>query len=430
MLLRFSVSNHLSVLESQELSLVTSSLKDGDEGLIDSAAAPNGSVLPAVVIYGANASGKSNVVDALSKMQALVLGSHTRGSPAEKIPRSPFRLDSTSSSKSSCYVIDFVIDDIRHHYGFEVSDTVIETEWLYTFPHSRQQMLFERQGLSFRFGRKLKGKNKNISSLTRPNSLYVSAAAQNNHQQLSKIFEYFRSMRVVREIVITDANTRAILNQYVGNKEELDWRVIDFLREIDTGVTGFRHRETEIPQDVQIFGDTLHSLIVNLADQTDKLERNVSEKYVDIELGHQGSNGKKFFLELDSESAGTRRLLVVLSLAFRALDRGTMLCIDELDASLHTQASEAVLKLFCSRMINRYGAQLVTTTHDTNLMRSDVLRRDQLWFTEKNAVGATQLYPLTDIRSRRSDNIEKGYLDGRFGAAPSGDPIYSLVDKT
>ena len=106
-----------------------------------------------------------------------------------------------------------------------------------------------------------------------------------------------------------------------------------------------------------------------------------------------------------------------------------LLFIDELDSSLHTHACEAVLKLFCTRKINQNGAQLVVTTHDTHLMKSKVLRRDQLWFTEKGVSGATKLYPLSDIRTRKDDNIEKGYLDGRFGAVPSGDPIYSFGAK-
>ena len=118
--------------------------------------------------------------------------------------------------------------------------------------------------------------------------------------------------------------------------------------------------------------------------------------------------------------------MVVLGLAFRALDEGVPLYIDELDASLHTQACEAVLRLFCSPETNPKGAQLIATTHDTNLLNSPVLRRDQLWFTDKDDTGATQLYPLTDIRTRKGDNFEKGYLQGRYGAVPFDDPISAV----
>ena len=129
------------------------------------------------------------------------------------------------------------------------------------------------------------------------------------------------------------------------------------------------------------------------------------------------------YLELGMESAGTLRLLMVLSLVYRALDDGTPVVIDELDASLHTLASEAVVQLFCSKETNPKGAQLIATTHDTNLLASQMLRRDQVWFTEKDAYGATLLFPLTEIRTRSGDNFEKGYLQGRYGAVPLTDTI-------
>ena len=141
-----------------------------------------------------------------------------------------------------------------------------------------------------------------------------------------------------------------------------------------------------------------------------------------IELAHRARDGNSVYFDLSLESAGTRRLLVVLGLAFRALDEGAPIFIDELSANLHTHASEAVLELFCSPETNPKGAQLVATTHDTNLMNSPALRRDQLWFTSKDTSGATQLNPLTDIRTRRGDNFEKGYLQGRFGAVPFDNP--------
>ena len=139
MLLRFGMANHLSVCDSQELSLVTSSLKDGNKGLIDCKAVPKGSVLPAVVIYGANASGKSNIIDVLTTMRSMVLWSQSKGNPDGGVRRYPFLLDNISSKKSSYFDIDFVIDGVRHHYGFEVSDMAFESEWLYTFPRVAPQ---------------------------------------------------------------------------------------------------------------------------------------------------------------------------------------------------------------------------------------------------------------------------------------------------
>ena len=424
MLLRFAVANHLSIREKQELSFAASSLRDRSDGLIDCKAVPSGSVLPAIVIYGANASGKSNVVNAIAAMQGMVLWSHTQGEPGGGVPRDAFKLDSTCSQTPSRFEIDFVIDDVRYHYGFETTDDVFVSEWLYAFPGSHRRKMFERDNNGFNFGRWLKGRNNNIAELTRPNSLFLSAAAQNSHEQLSKIYEYFRSIEFASTISVQGTTASAL---YTGG--DPDQRVIEFLTSINTGVIGYQKRETDISDKDRAMRRDIVAIVEKLSGGTIKIEPDKYDKHVAIELAHRGRQGESVYLDLDSESAGTRRLLIVLSLAYQALDEGTLLCIDEVDASLHTYANEAILKLFCRPEINRNGAQLIATTHNTNLMKSSVLRRDQLWFTEKTPEGATELYPLTDIRTRKGDNIELGYLQGRYGALPSDDITLPLHES-
>src|ERR1700730_12198472 len=183
MLLRFGVQNHLSLRDKQELSLVASSLDDNAAGLIDSPAAAGDRLLPAVVIYGANASGKSNLISAFNFMRGAVLYSHSRGEPGGRISRSPFLLDATTTKTPSVFDVDFIIEGVRYHYGYEASDEAFVAEWLSAFPNGRRQTMFEREGGKFSFGRSLRGRNKLISELTRPNSLYISAAAQNDHEE-------------------------------------------------------------------------------------------------------------------------------------------------------------------------------------------------------------------------------------------------------
>ena len=424
MLLRFGVENHLSICESQELSFAASSLKDRRDGLISCEAVDSGAVVPAVVIYGANASGKTNLVDAASTMKKLVLWSHTKGEPGGGVPRYEFLLDPSWSQKPSHFEIDFVLDGIRYHYGFEATDEEFTSEWLYEFPKSHRRRMFERDKQDFAFGRWLRGQNSNISGLTRSNSLFLSAAAQNGHEQLLRIYEYFQAMTFSGPISVPgiEASTR-----FTG--DGLDARVIDFLKSINTGVIGYQKKETEISVESRTIRRELRAVFEKIPGVTIKLEPEDEDKFVAIELAHRGRGGESVHLDLDLESAGTRRLLIILGQAFKALDRGLPIFIDELDASLHTYASEAILKLFCSPKINKSGAQLIATTHDTNLMKSDVLRRDQLWFAEKNSEGATEVYPLTDIRTRKGDNVELGYLEGRYGALPSDDPIAVLVES-
>ena len=428
MLLRFAVANHLSIREKQELSFAASSLRDRSDGLIDCKATQNGSVLPAIVIYGANASGKSNLVKAIAAMRKMVLRSHTHGEPGGGVPRDAFKLDSTSSQTPSRFEIDFVINEVRYHYGFEATDEVFVAEWLYAFPGAHRRRMFERDNSGFNFGRWLKGQNSNIAKLTRPNSLFLSAAAQNGHEQLSKIYEYFRSIAFASTISVS--GTR-ISSRFT--RRDPDQRVIDFLKLINTGVIGYQKREHDMSEFQEVIRKVLVSVeatVNKISDAAIKIEPDKHDKDVAIELAHRGQEGESVYFDLDSESAGTRRLLIVLGLAYQALDAGTLLCIDEVDASLHTYASEEVVKLFCRPDINQNGAQLIATTHDTNLMNSSALRRDQLWFTEKTPEGATELYPLTDIRTRKGDNIESGYLQGRFGALPSDDIPLPLHEST
>ena len=413
MLLRFSVSNHLSLRDSQELLLTASSLQDKTEGLIDSAAAPRGSILPAVVVFGANASGKSNLVHALGAMRHMVLFSHTRGDASGGVPRHAFRLDASCPDKPSRFEIDFVHEGVRYHYGFEADDTAFLSEWLYAIPKSHRRLMFEREGNDFRFGRELKGQNNAIAGLTRSNSLYLSAAAQNSHGQISRLYEYFRAMSCYMSIGAS--------SEYWMRHKEIDARVIGFLGSLDTGICDFRRREIDLSDESRA---TLREAMERLTNAA--VDLNEAGKQVTVELAHRSRDGAPVYLDLGLESAGTRRLLVMLSHAYRALDTGTPLVIDELDMSLHTLAGAAVLQLFCSPETNPNGAQLVATVHDTNLMGWAGLRRDQIWFTEKDEDGATLLYPLTDIRTRRSDNLEKGYLQGRYGAVPFDDPISAL----
>lgn len=424
MLLRFAVENHLSICERQELSFAASSLKDQSDGLIDCEAVDSGAVVPAVVIYGANASGKTNFVNALSTMRGMVLWSQTKGEPGGGVPRQEYLLDPSFSEKPSCFEIDFVLDGIRYHYGFEATDEAFTSEWLYEIPKAHRRRLYERKEQEFDFGRWLKGQNHNISRLTRSNSLFLSAAAQNGHELLSRVYKYFQDITFSGSISIpgVEASSRV-------KGDGVDGRVIDFLKSINTGVIGYQKKETELPEDIRAKHRELREVLERITGDTIELKPGDEEKVVQIELAHRGRGGEVVHFDLDLESAGTRRLLIILSQTFKAIDEGFPIIIDELDASLHTYASEAILRLFCSPKVNSSGAQLIATTHDTNLMRSNVLRRDQLWFADKSTEGATEIYPLTDIRTRKGDNVELGYLQGRYGAVPSDDPVAALSES-
>lgn len=419
MLISFEVENYRSIYERQVMSFVASSLKDCEDGVISTNAISESRLLPALLLYGSNAAGKSNLIRALRDMIKTVLFSQARGLPGGKIPtRRPFLLDKNAIDHPTVFEINFILNEVRYNYGFAIRETKVEEEWLYSYPHGTPRKLFERDGMEFSFGRHLKGKNAAISELTRENSLFLSAAAQSRHETLSELFDYFDSIQIEMSLSLSDsAAERRIKNEH---NMVIDDDVIDFLREINTGITGYRTKDKEISDESRELTKKLGLAVQSVLEELDKDFKFPKELDVEkvIELEHKGKDGEQSHFPLHLESAGTLRLLSALPKILGVLKNGGLIIVDELDLSLHTQAAEKLLRLFCDKSCNPYGAQILATTHDTNLLESPCLRRDQVWFVSKDQIGATEIYPLTDIKTRSSDNIERGYLQGRFGATP------------
>jgi hypothetical protein len=414
MLLRFSVSNFGSLRDPQELSLVASKLKGDAKGLIEAAELRNETVLPAAVIYGSNASGKSNLIKAFARMRNFVLNSHREGEPGAPINLKPFAFDPHYIAYPSTFSADFICNTSIYSYAFDVTSAGFLRESLHAIREGRSSMLFERTSEGFNFGRSLKGRNKVIEDLTRPNSLFLSAAAQNNHEELSVVANFFRQIRIDRP---TNLPLRLVSARLVD--QGLSQRALDLLRAIDVGVSEFKI--DDLPIDNRNSRLTLRRLpaqsdLFRKAPQPELfIERERDRRF---RLGHSTETGQTIYLDLEDESAGTIQLLLILQPIYRALEHGSVIAIDEFGSSVHTRASEMILSLFNNRETNPNRAQLIVATHDTNLLNTKGLRRDQVWFTEKDAGGATHLYPLTDFETRKSDNLERGYLQGRFGAIP------------
>lgn len=417
MLLRFRVENYRSFLDQGELSLVATGLRGPEVPTSPVPQMSEAAVLPCAVIYGANASGKSNFLRAFNFFRNAILESHRRGAPEGGVPRVPFRLGKAVEDSTS-FEADFVAGDVRYTYGFACNDDSFTEEWLYSFPEGKKRTLFERVAQSVNFGTKFMGPKKAIVEFMRDNSLFVSTATQNDHPELSGIVSFFRSCL---------SNTQMSVNDYTVSKTfkkgEVDDRIIKFLGFVGTGVVDFRSEDIIMPDEVKGFQEELNALVrKRLGGGKFNARTRVEEKSVSIELGHRGFGDETYYLEIDDESTGTRRLLVLMSAVFKALDNGVPIFIDELDASLHTLASEEIIKLFQNKKINKHGAQIIFTTHDTNLLSSAHLRRDQIWFCERADNGSSEIYSLAEIKSRHDDNFERGYLEGRYGGIPySGD---------
>lgn len=416
MLLRFRVSNHRSIKGTQELSMVASSQNDNEGYVIKRG---RYRVLPVAVIYGANASGKSNVLDALGFMSKLHISPLRLKSDIDSqqsgVSRDSFALVQNRGDEPSHFEIDFLIDDVRYQYGFEISDSGFEQEWLYSFPNARRRVLFERDKQTFKFGTKLRGQNVVISQLTGPQRSFISSAVENNHQQLKEIY---RSIKNIYNLpYLGDFTKYLITGLYQDDFDDND--VLHFLNEIGTGISGFRRDNLIFSSGNELIGNRLLIL--------DKDKKNIMAT-------HNGTNGGVFPLQIEDESMGTRKLLVEMKFVFGAIKRGSSFFLDEIDANVHVQVAQAIIALFTSPKTNPKGAQLICTTHNTTLLHTDpsqpqLLRRDEIWFTEKNEEGATELYPLADFATRAGDNFEKGYLQGRFGAIPFAGSVADLIGR-
>ncbi len=417
MLLRFQVTNHASLRDEQELSLIASNRHPNRAEC--RVPGVDHRVVPVAAIYGTNASGKSNVIDAIAWMRNAVLSSFRRWDPTGGIPRRPFLLRNDASSYSSTFVIEFMSDEIRYEFGFTVDDDQVLNEWLYYYPEGRARRLYERKGgESIVFGRWLTGRRKVISELLRPNSLYLSVAAAQGHPQLNSIYRWFQfGLRTA-----TDGNFPERLDHTLhlcmdGRHRKDAEPVMALLRFADLGVSGL-----EIAEPDEAIKEEHRRLTQVLREALGEKVRVQRGGVQDVRVGHRTDAGV-FPLDLADESSGTRTWIGMIGPVVTTLSKGAVLCVDELDARLHPYLVDALVGMFQSPEVNKNGAQLVFSTHEATLLGRNVrteLHRDQVWFTEKDAESlATRLFPMTEFHVRDSvENLEKRYLAGRYGAVP------------
>lgn len=423
MLLRFKFANYRSFRDEAELSALGTRL-DMDAGRLEPVSTETGdtlAVLPVIAVLGANASGKSNLIKAATFMRNFVLESAFKVSPLGGIRRDAFRLDQSSPSQPTLLEVDFTHMGSRYVYGFELDDNSVQAEWLHTFPHRRTQVLFDREGSEFTFGRNLPGPNKRIADLTRSNALYLSTAAGANHEALLGVISWFYTGLIPVDLGVHGHET--FLAQQVEGQER---RVSQMLRLADLGIVNAQVKRRPIDDEQRrMLRERLSAQFpTDMPDREKQLEHYIESmsgrNNVDLRLIHRTKDGHSP-LPFDDESLGTKTWLVMVVNALSALERGSTLIVDELDASLHPALMAEILRLFLSPKSNSSGAQLIFTTHDTWTLDSQAespLSRGQVWFVEKDLTGASTLVPLSDYRPRKGENVQRGYLQGRYGGIP------------
>lgn len=409
MLRSFRLENHRSFRDEHELLLMPAYAKDRE-------------ALPVVAIYGANASGKSNLLDGLRFMAEAVRDSFAVWGPdAGVVGRRSFKLDAGKRAEPSTYVVELIQDGVRYTYGVEVDDARVREEWLYSYPEKRKRVLFERVGDDIKFGSTLddsKSVLEFLETMLRPNALLVSLAAQLKFSWVLPVYRWFaRSLRFRENS--GEQTLEVEIAEFLQGRPELGADLVTLVRAADVGI-----------DDIEVVNGVFPGRAGMTIRQSDRIlykpsahNQDLAEMLVvrpAVQLIHQGCSEP---FRLDEESAGTRSWMGVLPSVLAVLRDGGCLVIDEIDASLHPLLTMRLISLFNDDHANPAGGQLIFTTHDATLLNApfaeEVLARDEVWFVEKErASGASSLYPLTDFKPRNEDNLERRYLAGRYGAVP------------
>jgi AAA15 family ATPase/GTPase len=415
MIIRFRVRNYRSILNEQEVSFVAYNQRENPESLLQTETSA-GALLRAIALYGANASGKSNLLSSLWFLRSAVRNSQRKWD-SEGIPVPQFAGERGQHANSK-FVLDFIVNGTRFEYGFETSRHEITSEWLYGFPTNRKQLWFSRTGGSvYKFGKALmtgddRKKSSAIPSLVRKNSLFLSAAIQNNFASLRPMYDAI----VENTIFVNDDRQNVALTTAQRTIEDPAMRneIAPLLRAADLGLVGYEVEEEAMTESQQ----QIFQAILSAVPEEKRPKDMIDYKFPKVEFVHEAAGGESFRFTVKDESDGTVAYFGLLGPITTALRSGGLLVIDELETSLHPLLAQSLVNLFGSPVTNPKGAQLLFSTHSPSMLGSDILRRDQIWLSRKTKESETEIFPLSDFKARKGERVDKGYLQGRFGAIP------------
>lgn len=416
MLLEFSIENFLSFKNKKTLSMEATAITDFQEtNVIDS---NNVRLLKSAVIYGANSSGKTNLLRALSTMRRIVYTS-AKQSSTEGLPVTPFLLSSETSNKPCLFEVLFITKGKKYRYGFEVTTKAVLSEWLFEVLRTKDRLLFIREKDKIQVEDAFT-EGANLEEKTRDNALFLAICDQFNGKISGQIMKWFKNVRTISGLETDDYRGYTFsLLETEKSKEQL----MKFFSKLDLGfekviVSKNEFNPAFLPKGIP--EEVLKQMIADLQ----------GKKIVSAETLHKKYNkdgtvaGVVNFDLRDQESAGTNKVFDLAGHVFNTLRYGGVLVIDELDAKLHPLLTNAIVKLFNSVEYNPCNAQLVFATHDTNLLSMGNFRRDQIYFIEKDNFAASDVYSLAEYKEkdgkkvRKDRSFEPDYINGRYGAIP------------
>ena len=396
MLISFTVENFKSIRDLQTLSLDARS----DTHLEESHVIADGTtrLLKSVALFGPNASGKSNLATAFVWFRRFVSNSSKEGQAGQPIDIDPFRLSTTTENAPTHFEVEFLWNGYFYRYGFEVTRTAVESEWLYRRAKgaSKTAMLFKRSGQDFDVSATLFKEGKGLNERTRANALFLSVCAQWNGPVATEVMQWMNRLRILSGL--SESGFFAFTAQQLQNPQYQE-HLLQLARTADFNITALRSEIDQTP-------NAKHKSMIKTSHQK-----------------HDADGKPVGMVEFDlreDESQGTQKFIALAGPISHTLEEGSILVVDELEARLHPLLTQAIVALFQSPA-NRHNAQLIFTTQDVLLMEPTLLRRDQIWFCEKDDQGATDLYTLADFdpnQVRPTSKFSRQYLLGIFGAVP------------
>ncbi len=422
MLIEFSVGNYRSFKEKVTFSMVAANLVSQNKDLdINNVFAVDTelSLVKSAAIYGANASGKSNLAKALQFMKWFMVNSSKETQSTEAIGVERFKLSTETDDQPSFFEIVFLLDGQQHRYGFTADREKVVSEWLFYVPKTRETKLFFRQNDDFDIAKVYKADG--IAAKTRGNALFLSVSAQFNVEKSENILNWL----ILQLNLISSLDDSKFLNDTVYNLFRVDVHddILKLIDKFDLNILGIKHKQTQADM-------AFRAAIAHAAGDREKILDIIRASFHTImsdrpiETLHQKFNNNREVISSESfdllteESEGTQKLFALASFLVDTFKNGGILIIDEFDARLHPLMSRSIVELFNSNETNPHNAQLIVMTHDTNLLSNKIFRRDQIWFAEKDRYGATALYSLAEYKVRNDASFGSDYLKGKYGAIP------------
>lgn len=418
MLLNFTVSNFRSIRDEATLSMNGGRYRESEDGCraIKTGFTQFPCALRAAAIYGANAAGKSSFVKALEFLQGIVNGSARDEAGNYLATLAVCRHSSGPEKEKSLFEVNFVEQDIQYTYGVVASSAAIHEEWL----HAKTQKgrtrevfsrVFENDSYDWHFSSFFKSK-KMVSTwqkATRPNALFLTTAIQLNSEELKPVHEWL----TVRLRVVSQSNFLASLvtSRHLTDDPDDYSDLLGLLQMSDPSIVGVSVDQEEVDdsETLSMFSEEMKAKI---------LESSTSRIHYDVKLSHKVPDGGQFELDLEQESDGTQIVYRYAAPFLQSIKHDFVVVVDELDQSLHPLLLEQFVSMFTEPRNPETKAQIVFTTHDSALLGSDVLGRDQIWFADNSGMRGTKLTPLADYKPRKTDRLQKAYLQGRFKAVP------------